>query len=115
MKKLILIALIFAGCKKEAKQTPQTASTSHQLVCTTTAITGNWLLEINGIGQSSISNPIQVNSGDHIRWVSRGVYSFNPSTGVGSYGYMTCNLTLDGNSIYSYSCNCQTEFNYDVQ
>ena len=112
MKKLLIIAVLFASCKKYENKTTSTTLTTH-----TVEIVGHSAFDsyvtINGVDQGQINHIFQVTNGQSLTFIDYGDDTFNPITMTSTQAWINVTVYVDGVSAYTHGGYDNAVFTYN--
>ena len=112
MKKLLIIAVLFASCKKDENKTTSTTLTTH-----TVEIVGHSAFDsyvtINGVDQGQINHIFQVTNGQSLTFIDYGDDTFSPITMTSTQAWINVTVYVDGVSAYTHGGYDNAVFTYN--
>jgi len=112
MKKLLILAVLFASCKKEENKTTTTSSTLHSV-----EVVGHSLFDsnvtIDGVDQGQINHIYQISNGQSFTFIDRGDDAFSPITMTTTQAYINVTVYVDGASAYTHGGYQDALFTYN--
>jgi hypothetical protein len=112
MKKLLIVVVLFASCKKEENKITSTSSTTHSVEVVGHSLFNSYVT-INGVDQGRIDHIYQITNGQSFNFIDYGDDSTNPITMTTNHGYINVTIYVDGSSAYSYSGYQDAVFTYN--
>ena len=112
MKKLLIVAVLFASCKKDENKTTSTTSTTHSV-----EVVGHSLFDsnvtIDGVDQGQINHIYQISNGQTFTFIDRGDDAFSPITMTTTQAYINVTVYVDGVAAYTHGGYDNAVFTYN--